>query len=68
MIWHKMKDGGLIRESLQKGDIMQLKDWLGRNIHRFGAIYAPKALQERTFGEAYNPERLLAYFNQKFLE
>lgn len=68
MIWHKMKDGGLIREALQKGDVLQLKDWLGTNIHRFGAMYPPKALQERVFGEAYNPERLLTYFKEKFLE
>ncbi|MDG6901101.1 MAG: carboxypeptidase M32 [Nitrososphaerota archaeon] len=68
MIWHKMKDGEVIRGALQKGDVGQLKEWLGTNIHRYGAIYAPKALQEKVFGEAYNPDRLLAYFNQKFLE
>ena len=68
MIWHKLKDGGVIRGALQKGDILQLKGWLGSNIHRYGATYAPKALQEKVFGEAYNPERLLAYFDQKFLE
>ena len=68
MIWHKMKDGALIREALQKGDVLKLKEWLGTNIHRYGAIYTPKALQEKVFGEAYNPERLLAYFGQKFLE
>ena len=67
MIWHKMKDGDMIRGALQKGDVLQLKDWLGTNIHRYGATYAPKALQEKVFGEAYNPERLLGYFNQKFL-
>ena len=68
MIWHKMKDGAVIREALQKKDVLQLKGWLGTNIHRFGAMYAPKVLQEKVFGEAYNPERLLAYFSQKFLE
>ncbi len=67
MIWHKMKDGALIAGALQKGDVAQLKEWLGTNIHRHGAVYAPKELQEKVFGEAYNPERLLAYFDRKFM-
>lgn len=67
MIWHKMKDGALVQSALQKGDIAGLKDWLGKNIHRYGATYAPKELQERVFGEAYNPQRLLAYFERKYL-
>ena len=67
MIWHKLKDGAVIRGALQKGVVLQLKEWLGTNIHRYGATYSPKELQERVFGEAYNPERLLDYFGQKFL-
>ena len=67
MIWHKMKDGGLVSGAVRRGDVVQLKEWLAANIHRHGAIYPPKELQERVFGEAYNPERLLAYFNRKFL-
>ena len=67
MIWHKMKDGSQIRSALQKRDIAGLKSWLGSNIHRYGAIYPPKELQDRIFGESYNPERLLTYFERKFL-
>lgn len=67
MIWHKMKDGALIRDALAKKDVTGLKDWLGTNIHRHGAVYTPKELQMKVFKEAYNPERLLAYFDQKFL-
>lgn len=67
MIWHKMGRGVLIQEALRGGDVGALKEWLGSKIHRFGAIYPPKELQERVFGEAYNPERLLAYLSEKFL-
>ena len=67
MIWHKMKDGAQIREALEAGDVLQLKSWLGKNVHRYGAIYPPKELQKKVFGEAYNQERLLAYFDQKFV-
>lgn len=67
MIWHKMKDGEFIRGALQKNSVMELKEWLGSNIHRYGATYAPKELQKKVFGEAYNAERLLQYLNQKFV-
>ena len=66
MIWHKMNDGGAIRAALEEGDILQLKEWLGKNIHRYGSMYAPKELQKRTFGEAYNQERLVQYLSRKF--
>jgi len=67
MIWHKMGDGKMIRESVGSRDLMQLRDWLRRKVHRWGAIYTPKELQQREFGEAYNPERLLKYYETKFL-
>lgn len=67
MIWHKMKDGELVRGAVGRGDLMELRRWLGREIHRYGATYAPKDLQMRVFGEAYNPERLLKYLNTKFV-
>jgi carboxypeptidase Taq len=68
MIWHKMGDGKLIDDSVGKGDLSVLRRWLGMNIHRWGSTYSPKELQMRTFGETYNPEWLLNYLSQKFLE
>jgi carboxypeptidase Taq len=67
MIWHKMGDGELVRKSVGKGDLMQLRKWLQANIHRWGAVYSPKELQMRLFGEAYNPDRLMKYYETKFL-
>ena len=67
MIWHKMRDGELVRKSVGKGDLMQLRKWLQIKIHRWGAVYSPKELQMRLFGEAYNPERLIRYYQTKFL-
>jgi carboxypeptidase Taq len=66
MIWHKMNDGRLIRESVGRGDLMELRSWLRTNIHRYGATYAPKELQKMVFGETYNPEWLIKYLNHKF--
>lgn len=67
MIWHKMGDGELVRKSVGKGDLMQLRKWLRVNIHRWGAVYSPKELQMKLFGEAYNPDSLLEYYEAKFL-
>ncbi len=66
MIWHKMKDGRFIRDALGKKDVMSLRGWLQSNIHRYGSTYTPKALQQKVFGEAYNPDRLLQYLGAKF--
>ena len=68
MIWHKMKDGKFIRDALGENDIMELREWLRSNIHRYGSTYTPKALQQKVFGEAYNADRLLQYFTAKFIE
>ncbi len=68
MIWHKMKDGAFVQDALQEGDIVGLKSWLGKKIHRFGMTYSPKALQQKVFGEAYAPQRLLTYFERKYLD
>ncbi len=67
MIWHKMGDGELVRKSVGEKDLMQLRKWLQVKIHRWGAVYSPKELQMRLFGEAYNPERLIRYYETKFL-
>ncbi len=66
MIWHKMGDGKLVRESVSAGDITPLKEWLQSKMHRYGATYTPKQLQDRLFGEAYNPDWLLRYLEHKF--
>jgi carboxypeptidase Taq len=68
MIWHKLNDGEFIRDALGEKDIMELREWLRSNIHRYGSTYTPKALQQKVFGEAYNADRLLQYFTAKFIE
>jgi len=66
-IWHKLGDGKTITDAIESGDPAKLKDWLGQKIHRYGSVYTPKDLQMKAFGEAYNPDRLLDYFEAKFL-
>jgi carboxypeptidase Taq len=67
MIWKKMGDGEIVRKSAGEGDLMQLRKWLRVNIHRWGAVYSPRELQMKLFGEAYNPDSLLKYYETKFI-
>jgi carboxypeptidase Taq len=67
MIWHKLGDGKKVRDAVSAGDLMALRTWLKSNIHRWGSVYPPRALQMKVFGEAYDPERLLAYQEEKYL-
>jgi carboxypeptidase Taq len=67
MIWHAMGDGKKVREAVAEGDLVQLRTWLKTKIHRWGAVYSPKVLQGKVFGESYNPEWLLKYQEAKYL-
>jgi carboxypeptidase Taq len=67
MIWHALGDGRRVRDAIVKGDLTQLRDWLTTRIHRWGSVYPPRVLQEKVFGESYNPERLLDYQETKYL-
>jgi carboxypeptidase Taq len=67
MIWHRMGNGDLVRKSVGNGDLMTLRRRLQVNVHRWGAVYSPKKLQMKLFGEAYNPDRLIKYYETKFL-
>ncbi|AWR96921.1 carboxypeptidase M32 [Acidianus sulfidivorans JP7] len=47
-------------------NIEGIKEWLKEKIHNYGAIYPPKELQLKSFGEAYNTTRLLDYMKEKY--
>ncbi|QGA68067.1 carboxypeptidase M32 [Sulfolobus sp. E11-6] len=47
-------------------NVEKMKEWLREKIHKYGAIYSVKELQMRSFGETYNPSRLLDYLKEKY--
>ncbi|HYB66753.1 MAG TPA: carboxypeptidase M32 [Candidatus Acidoferrales bacterium] len=63
---HIRKDLDL-KTTVAKGDFRKVKDWLKEKIHRHGAIYSPKELQTKLFGEQYNPQGLINYLQEKYL-
>ncbi|MCH4815553.1 MAG: carboxypeptidase M32 [Saccharolobus sp.] len=62
MVYYHMKSEG----GFDISNIEGIKNWLRERIHKYGAIYSPKELQMRSFGEAYNPSRLLDYMREKY--
>jgi len=67
MVSNRMQRDLNLEEVISRGDLNPIKLWLKENIHRWGAIYSPKELQQKVFGDAYNPEYLVKYLEQKYL-
>ncbi len=68
MIWYNIRKDLDLGELTAKGNFAPIKSWLYDRIHRWGAIYPPKELAKKTLGEPYNPERMLQYLEQKYVE
>jgi carboxypeptidase Taq len=50
------------------GDLGRIKEWLMQHVHKSGSTYSPKQLQTKLFGETYNPQPLVKYLEQKYLQ
>jgi carboxypeptidase Taq len=50
-----------------RGELGTIKQWLKEHVHKLGATYSPKELQRKQLGEAYNPQPLVKYLEQKYL-
>jgi len=67
MIWYNIRKEIALDEKIRVGDFEPIKSWLYQKIHRWGSTFAPKDLAKRSLGESFNPERLVQYLEQKFL-
>lgn len=67
VIWKALGGSGPLAGMVERGEFVQLREWLQQKIHRFGATYAPKELLRRSFGTGYDPEPLVAYLEGKYL-
>jgi carboxypeptidase Taq len=67
MIYNRIQKDLDLKATIADGEIGKIKDWLRENIHKYGATYSPKDLQNRVFGETYNPEWLIKYLREKYL-
>ena len=67
MVTNRMRRDLNISDLVARGDMNPIKLWLKENIHKWGSIYSPKELQRKILGEAYNPEYLVKYLEEKYL-
>lgn len=67
MISNRMQRDLNVRDLIARGDIGPIKLWLRENIHKWGSIYSPRELQKKVLGDAYNPEYLAKYLEEKYL-
>ncbi len=56
-----------VLEKVREKKFNEIKDYLKEKIHKYGAIYPPKVLLSKSFGDTYNPEYLIRYLKEKYL-
>jgi carboxypeptidase Taq len=67
MFYHRIQKDLDLKATVVNGEFGKVKNWLKERLHKYGATYSPKELQKRTLGEAYNPEWLIKYLQEKYL-
>jgi len=68
MIWNSIRKEMDLSRTIRNRDTRKIKEYLGRKIHKWGQTYSPKELLRKEFGESYNPDYLVRYLEQKYLD
>jgi len=67
MFYNQIQKDIDLKGNVAKGDLVRVKEWLKNKLHKYGAIYSPKEIQNRIFREQYNPKWLVNYLEEKYL-
>lgn len=62
-----LKDIPDFYEKVANGEFAPIREWLREKVHKYGSMYPPKELLERSFGEGINPEYFIEYIKEKYL-
>lgn len=54
------------RDRIRHGRLHEIRQWLGQNIHQYGALLKPAEILRQATGETIDAQPLVAYFKQKF--
>jgi carboxypeptidase Taq len=60
------KDMPDLEEQIAAGQLIGLRRWLEQKVHRWGRMFPPNRLAERTTGSAARPEPFLRYLENKY--
>lgn len=63
-MYHFIED---LPSKVSRGDVDGIRSFLSEKICKYGAVYPPKVLLTKAFGEVYNPKRLSSYLEKKYL-
>ncbi len=64
----KMRETVDVETALRAGDLHPITNWLEEHIWKFGAMYDPMELLERTVGEPFDPTYFTDYLEKKYSE
>ncbi|HUK50525.1 MAG TPA: carboxypeptidase M32 [Terriglobales bacterium] len=67
MFYNRIEQDMNLKDTIAKGELGKIKGWLKEHLHKYGAVYSPKEMQTRLFGEQYNPKWLVSYLEEKYL-
>lgn len=54
-------------EEIRRGNFKHIREWLRLKIHKYGSVYAPKVLLNKSLNEGYNPDYFVSYIETKYL-
>jgi carboxypeptidase Taq len=63
---HAMEKDINIDETLAKGNLIPIKDWLDERIHTHGSLYFPKELLQKVTGEKLDHTHFIKYLKKKY--
>jgi carboxypeptidase Taq len=66
-LWARMKETlPNMEESIARGDLGGIREWLREKVHRHGATWLPGEIIERATGEKLDAKYFVAYLNEKY--
>jgi carboxypeptidase Taq len=67
MFYNRIQKDMNLKDTIAKGELGKIKAWLKEHLHKYGAVYSPKEMQTKLFGDQYNPKWLVNYLEEKYL-
>ncbi|MBR4026582.1 MAG: carboxypeptidase M32 [Lachnospiraceae bacterium] len=65
-LFHYMESVMPIKEYLEQGNLVPIREFLKEHIHKFGGAKTTQELLKETTGEEFNPDYYIAYLTEKY--
>ena len=65
-IYHKLQQELDFEGALKKGDLSEIKAYLGKHVHQYGQLKNTDEMLTETTGEPFNADYYVAYLKEKF--